>query len=129
MRIWTVPGDRWRKWVIELDDTENELTRLLYPLGEGIREYKKRRGESELKRRCWIAAVLTKIAIETPVVGSNYAQSYPTVEAPYETNVEKQIKMIVELWDKRGWSPDDFDEEDIELMKEIIESGEYEKLR
>ncbi len=128
MRIWIVPGERWRKWVIELDDVEGELIRLLYPLGEGIQEYKKRRGESELQRICWISAALIRRYIDTQVVGCNYTQEYPTVENPYVTNIEKQIKYIVKTWDEMKWSGDGFDEEDIKLMREIIKTGEYKRL-
>ena len=128
MRIWTVPGDTWKRWVIELNDTEHELTRLLYPLGEGIQGYKKRREDSELQRRCWIMTALIRRMIDIQVVGSNYTQDYPTVEKPYETGIEDQIKGIVAIWDEKEWSADGFDEEDIKLMREIIETGEYERL-
>ena len=125
MKIWrNLKGN----WVIELENEEAEFVRLTYPLSEGIQQYRKRRGNSELDRRCFIMTTLISRAISTPVVGSNYTQKYPTEDEPYSTNIEKQVKHIVEVWNEMSWSADGFDEEDIKLLKEIIETGEYEKL-
>ncbi len=125
MKIWTTPE---KNWVLELEEKEGELIRLLYPLGLGMQEYKKKRGESELSRCCWIMTALIRRAIDTQVIGCNYTQDYPTVDEPYVTDIEKQIKYIVAVWDETEWSSNGFDEEDIKLMREIIKTGEYERL-
>ena len=116
MKIWE---NKTGNTVIEFEKNQHEILRFAHILGQGAyqrrKENRKLYDKDDIHIRASISALMTKIMLDTYLVGTNYTQEFGTEKEPKSYHIKDFIARAIKNADK--WNIDGWNGAEIEIMK------------
>ena len=116
MKFWRKPDG---SLVIEFEREQDETTRFAYVLGDGARHYRMETRElydiDDIHVRAAISAYMTKVMLDTYLIGTNYSQEFGTEKEPKVYHIKDFIASAIANYDNK-WNTDKWNAVEIDIM-------------